>query len=129
MRNIFTFDRVFVIFGVFFVALLVSIFAWAIWSIVSHETGIQSGYIYDKDYSPASDYTTSQTTTTGKTTVTTYTPHHESEKYSLKIRISDDKGGYKTNYIYVPENIWDQAKVGQYFDGECMCFSKNNQRE
>lgn len=106
------------------VVFLAGLLGYMIWGEVVHANGIQAGYIYQKKYEPSSDITSFQTVGSGKTAVTVPVHTHTDEKFKLWIRQSDDKGGYKTNYIYVPQDIWNQAKVGEWFDGDCMCFDK-----
>jgi hypothetical protein len=106
-------------------AILILLVGFVVSIFVAHATGIQAGYVYDKDYSGPSNYTTYSTVTTGKTSITIPQQHHADEKFTLRIRqMNDSKGEYDTNYFDVPESIWTAAKLGDYFDSRCMCITQ-----
>lgn len=84
---------------------------------VGHANGIQAGYVFDKDYNGPSVVRTSAKTGS--------VPIYYNEKFTLKIRQRDDGSDeYEWNYFEVPESIWTEAKLGDYFDSRCMCITQ-----
>lgn len=114
-------DKVSIGCGALIVLAVVGFLGFVFYATYQHATGIQSGYVFKKDYSPASETTTYQTITTGKTTTTIPVKHQYNESYKLYFRVRGEDGKTQENYADVPADVWQKAQIGQWFDGDCFC--------
>lgn len=80
---------------------------------------IGSGYIVKKGFSATYSHSTTETITIDGKTGTISGNRIEPEKFSIWIR---EANGDKTNWIYVPKDLWQDAVIGEYFDGDCFCI-------
>lgn len=110
-----------ILFGLL-IAIFVAFLGFIVYVGYAHATGIHEGEIYRKEYSAAYETTDSHTVTNGKTTTTYYTPRHIDATYRLLIRARGDDGKEQTNWFDVPKDVWDGAKVGQWYNDNCVCI-------
>lgn len=83
-----------------------------------HITGIKEGFVTSKDFDPASCTTTYVSQKVGDTTITTPMQNCHGDTYTLWIADRDKD----TNWYEVPADVWNTAKLGDYFDSKCMCL-------
>lgn len=77
-------------------------------------SSISAGYITAKKYSPAYEYYTQQCSYyNSKGICTVYVPVLNRVPESFKFDIQNDNGD--TGWVYVSQNEYDQAKVGDYY--------------
>lgn len=102
---------------------IVSVFVgFIIFVIYAQATGIQAGEIYKKEFHAAYDTVDTQFASNGKTTTTVIVPRHVNEAYSLLIRAMDKDGKPQMNRFDVPANVWNVAKIGEWYDNDCVCL-------
>ena len=107
--------RLFNVFFAIFAAIIISALIHFLAQHMIQTMNIGSGTIYRKGYTAAAGYPVSQIT---NGTITTSSSTKQPEKFTIYIR--DTEG--KTNWVYVPEELWKEEALGDFFDGDCFCI-------
>lgn len=85
------------------------------YSLYAQATGITEGYVYNKTFSPA--YCTTTFIMAGKVMVPMTNCY--SDSYTLYIKNEDE-----TNWFSVPEKVYDDAELEDYYSAKCDCITK-----
>lgn len=106
--------------GVFLVICVVLILAISIYKL--SDNFILSGEIAKKSYTPAHTSTHYRKSEINGETVRIPYNVYNAERFSFSLTGTNDAGEKQYGWVDVPQDIWQTAKIGDYYNNDCVCL-------